>query len=301
MAKVGVLIVTYNRLKLLQEEVDSIRQQTYTDFEIIVVDNCSSDDTAKWLDEQKDIYTIHINPDNIGPAKAFSLGMKYIAEQGYEYCWLMDDDVECKPDSLNELVKAYARKDGIGYLCSKVLGIDGCPMNVPKIDQRVSVNGYSNYGDLLEYGMVKVEDSTFVSMFIPCQYIFEKGLPLGEFYNWCVDTEYSMRLSRDKDCYLVGNSIVVHKRLIQKSLSFETETDPVRLSYYRSTFRNNMYIMKLYFMKGNFMKIRIGFKSLKIAMWHCFHFKFKQAFIYINSYIDFLSYNPKINYPIKKS
>ena len=128
MAKVGVLIVTYNRLKLLQEEVESIRQQTYKDFEIVVVDNCSSDDTAKWLDEQADIYTIHIKPENIGPARAFSEGVKYVVEHGYEFCWLMDDDVECKPDALQHLIEGINMKPNIGFVCSKVVSPDGLPM-----------------------------------------------------------------------------------------------------------------------------------------------------------------------------
>ena len=82
MSKVGVLIVTFNRLKLLQEELTSIRNQSYQDFDIIVVNNCSNDGTKEWLNEQDDIHSIDISPKNIGPAAAFSLGMKYIAEHG---------------------------------------------------------------------------------------------------------------------------------------------------------------------------------------------------------------------------
>lgn len=297
MAKVGVLIVTYNRLKLLQEEVDSIRQQTYTDFKIIVVDNCSSDDTAKWLDEQKDIYTIHIKPENIGPARAFSDGVKFIAEQGYEYCWLMDDDVECKPDALQYLMDGINMKPNIGFVCSKVVSPDGFPMNVPNIDTKLSANGYMDYADLLEYGILKVKDCTFVSMMFPCSLVYEVGLPLGDLYNWGVDTEFAERISLKYDSYSVNKSIVTHKRKIQKALLFEEEKDPVRLSYFKSQFRNSIFHAFKFNCKTGKEKVKFVLFYWVVTLKILSKLKFKQARIRISAFKDAMSFHPVIQYP----
>lgn len=300
MAKVGVLIVTYNRLKLLQEEVDSIREQTYKDYEIIVVDNCSSDGTAKWLDEQKDIYTIHISPENIGPARAFSEGVKYVVEQGYEYCWLMDDDVECKPDALQYLMKGINMKPDIGFVCSKVVSPDGLPMNVPIIDTRLSSNGYMDYADLLQEGMLKVVECTFVSMLFPCQLVYEIGLPLGDLNNWGVDSEFAVRLSQRYDCYSVNKSKVIHKRVIQKALSFANEKDPVRLSYFRSQLRNSIYHSFKYNCHNNKDKVKFLLSYFWLIVRSLTRLSFRETWVRISALKDAVIFRPIIVFPQKK-
>lgn len=296
MSKVGVLIVTFNRLKLLQEELTSIRKQSYQDFDIIVVNNCSTDGTKEWLSDQDDIHSIDISPNNIGPAAAFSLGMKYIAEQGYNLCWLMDDDVECYPNSLEELMTAYAKKEGIGFLCSKVVGLKGEPMNMPIVDERPSFNGYPDYADLLTEQMLKVKRCTFVSMLIPCYLINEIGLPYKEFYNWGVDSEYSLRLAQNHDCYMVNKSVVIHKRIIQGNLDFNTEKDPVRIAYYRSAFRNNDYIIVKFSDNPKKAKIvRFVLACINSINLFC-HGSFRQSTVVLQAAFDLLVFNPKIEY-----
>lgn len=59
---VSVIIPTFNRVELLKETVQSVRDQTFRDFEIIVVNDGSSDGTAQWLSEQKDLRAVtHAN------------------------------------------------------------------------------------------------------------------------------------------------------------------------------------------------------------------------------------------------
>ena len=78
MNKVGIVVVTYNRLSLLKEVIESLRVQSYRDYQIVVVNNGSTDETPLWLEKQKDIITI--TQDNLGGAGGFHTGMKYVAE-----------------------------------------------------------------------------------------------------------------------------------------------------------------------------------------------------------------------------
>ena len=235
--KVGIVVVTYNRLTLLKEVVEALRAQTYRDTQIIVVNNGSTDGTLDWLNDQSDILTI--TQGNVGGAGGFFTGMKYVAEHDYDYCWVMDDDVVCRPDALYELMEAYNVKPNIGYVCSKVIGIDGSPMNVPSVDMRPSENGYSACFEYLDKQMVKINNSTFVSLLLSTDMIREVGLPYKEYFIWGDDSEYTDRLSSKHDCYLAGKSIVVHKRSRQGSLDFMKETDPKRLQNYFYHIRNN--------------------------------------------------------------
>jgi len=52
--KVSVMVLTFNRSKLLKETIDSILNQTFKDFEIIVVDNYSTDNTEEVVKSYND-------------------------------------------------------------------------------------------------------------------------------------------------------------------------------------------------------------------------------------------------------
>lgn len=239
--KVGIVVVTYNRLALLKEVIDALRLQTYTDYQIIVVNNGSTDDTAKWLSEQDDVFTI--TQENLGGAGGFFTGMKYVAENGYKYCWIMDDDVICDKDALAVLVSAINVKDNIGFVCSKVLGTDGSPMNTPivNMDSRSPITGYEDYFDLSDCNMVKVKRATFVSVLFTTEMIRKIGLPYKEYFIWGDDTEYTTRLSKKYPCYVALKSKVIHKRNVQKIILFENEKDEKRLAFYVYKYRNEAF------------------------------------------------------------
>ena len=243
MKQTATIIVTYNRLALLKEVIEALRLQTNSDQQLIVVNNGSTDDTPQWLDQQRDIISIH--QENVGGAGGFFTGIKYAAEHGYKYCWIMDDDVICHPTALPELLSAYQVRQDIGFVCSRVIGIDGQPMNTPFADMSPSTNGYSDiYDYVVDNGMVKVKNATFVSVFFSTDIVREIGLPIKEFFIWGDDSEYTGRISAKHPCYVACRSIVVHKRSIQKKLEFMEETDSKRLQNYFYYYRNNLYLIR---------------------------------------------------------
>src|ERR1700733_9707644 len=81
--RVGVVVVTFNRKKLLQETLECIRSQTYPIFRVIVVDNLSTDGTREFLRESCDGL---INPllmeRNMGGAGGFSTGIEHAYRLG---------------------------------------------------------------------------------------------------------------------------------------------------------------------------------------------------------------------------
>ena len=297
MKKVGIVVVTYNRLALLKEAIDSLRNQIYTNREIVVVNNGSTDGTQEWLNAQKDI--IVITQQNLGGAGGFFTGMKYVAEHDYDYCWIMDDDVVCHSDALQELVNAYDKKPNIGFVCSKVIGINGCPMNTPTVDDRPTSNGDADFTDLIAESMIKVKTATFVSVLCSVKTIKEVGLPYKEFFIWGDDTEYTNRISLHHECYMVCKSVVVHKRAIQGPLFFETETNPLRQKMYFYMMRNDAFIEfkhnKLYLNRR--MRFRYYVRQYKYALSLLLHGRRLQAMIVVRSVLAMLSFNPTIQYP----
>ena len=103
--KIAVALVTYNRLELLKECLAGLRKQTYKADKIIVINNDSTDGTANWLNEQTDLEVIH--QANRGGSGGFYTGIKVACEQGFDFIWVMDDDVEPEIDCLEKLMQSF--------------------------------------------------------------------------------------------------------------------------------------------------------------------------------------------------
>lgn len=290
MSKVCIVVVTYNRLTLLKEVVASLRNQTYKDCQILVINNGSTDGTLEWLSVQTDVITI--TQENCGGAGGFHTGMKYAVENGYEYCWVMDDDVIAEPNALELLVGSISRKPDIGYVCSRVIGIDGRAMNTPSVDNRGKDGCYPDFCDLINDKMIKVMSSTFVSVLVPCAIIRKVGLPYKEFFIWGDDTEFTLRISSLFDCYMACDSVAIHKRAIQKQLTIEEENDKRRLKNYFYNIRNcgfythkygsiqESIIYHLWIWMLIFRNILKPYKSFTVLKGYCAYFHFRPEIIF---------------------
>lgn len=297
MIMVGIVVVTYNRLSLLKENIQALREQTYKDYHIIVVNNGSTDGTCEWLIHQSDL--IVLNQENLGGAGGFYTGLKYVAEHTYEFCWLMDDDTIPQKEALASLMNAIPfLGNGWGFLCSRVLGVYGKLTNVPDMDMRLMKNGCPDWGELLQYGLVKVRRATFVSVLLPIDNIKSLGLPIKEFFIWGDDTEYTLRLSKKHPSYLVSNSIVVHKRFSEYGLSFLQEKSN-RLNLYFYMFRNHYYIAKHGMYDGKMQLMKCYLSNFLLFVRAIYELKFKHARVILKAFIASVNFNPQREYPSK--
>lgn len=102
MATVSVIIPSYNCAKYVAEAIESVLNQTYDDFEIIVVDDGSTDNTKEILKEYIEKKRIqYIYQENQGPGAARNSGIK--ASKG-EYIAFLDADDAFKEDNLEKKI-----------------------------------------------------------------------------------------------------------------------------------------------------------------------------------------------------
>ena len=92
----AAVIVTFNRKELLSENIRMLLKQTRPFDKIFIVDNCSTDGTPEYLQEQgwmEDPRFVYVKTHaNIGGAGGFYTGTKAAFEAGADYIVLMDDD-----------------------------------------------------------------------------------------------------------------------------------------------------------------------------------------------------------------
>lgn len=240
-SNVAAVVVTYNRLELLQKCVKALRTQTKV-CDILIVDNASTDGTARWLTSQPDLSRHRIDR-NIGSSGGFNFGMRWAVEAEYGYVWVMDDDTLPQPDALEKLLEADEVLMGnYGWLSSVALWTDGseCKMNRQKLKK-----SYYEYLPLLKYGLVQAEQATFVSLFFRSETIRRFGLPISEFYLSGDDIELTRRISVQGDCpcFVVGRSQVIHssKSNIGSNVALD---DMQRIERYYYAFRNETYLYR---------------------------------------------------------
>ena len=114
--KVSVLMLTYNREKLVSRAIESILKQTYNNFEFIIVDNGSTDKSGQIADEyaQEDsrIRVIHRDKGTISAGRNTALN----AAQG-DYIAFIDDDDWAEPDFLEFLLNLALENEADVAIC----------------------------------------------------------------------------------------------------------------------------------------------------------------------------------------
>lgn len=115
MAKVSVIIPVYNVEEYLKECLDSVIHQTFTDIEIICVNDGSTDNSLAILQEYADCDNRIkiINKQNGGLSSARNEGLKYVTG---ELCYFLDSDDYIKTNLFEYAVKIFDKYD-IDYLC----------------------------------------------------------------------------------------------------------------------------------------------------------------------------------------
>ena len=114
-----VVVVTWNRLALLKECIESLRSQDVADgeFDVLVVDNASTDGTAEWVAAQTDLRLLRL-PTNRG----FAGGMAAALEQvRTPYVAMLNNDAVAEPAWLRSLVEPLVADPAVGATTSKIL------------------------------------------------------------------------------------------------------------------------------------------------------------------------------------
>ncbi len=124
--KTMIVIVSYNNLYLQQKNIESIRETLLPgSYQIVVVDNASTDGVCKWLSEQSDVLLVQ-NDENCGFPVACNQGVHAAVEQGYgEYdVFLLNNDTRLANNSLFWLKMGLYENESIGATgsCSNYVG-----------------------------------------------------------------------------------------------------------------------------------------------------------------------------------
>lgn len=120
--KISVILPVYNGAKYLQQSIDSVLRQSMTEFEFLIVDDCSKDNSYDILQSIKDArVTVFRNEQNKG--LFFNLNF-LIAKSGTPLIKLWSQDDVMESDALAEIVKFHEKNNNLGFSYTAVSYID---------------------------------------------------------------------------------------------------------------------------------------------------------------------------------
>ena len=228
MHKIGVVIVTYNRLEKLKQALACFDLQSVFPEYILVVNNASNDGTAEYLDEWKknesDYKKIIINKQiNTGGSGGFYTGLEAATRLNSDWIWVSDDDAFPRENAIEESCKfldAYSDENNLSAICGMVL-------NNGEIDRdhrrTIKSNGlriktyFANKEDYVNDSF-EINAFSYVGTIISKEKINLVGLPCKDYFIWCDDTEHSLRLSK------VGKILCVPKVIIDHDTLYEEDS-----------------------------------------------------------------------------
>lgn len=230
MAKVSIIIPTYNYGIFIGDAIDSVLNQTFNDYEIIVVDDGSTDNTSDIINKYNDKIS-YLSKSNDGPASARNLGIKN--SSGDYICFLDADDVFL-PNKLEiqvELLDTILNKN-IGLLYSDFLVTDKY-MNL--ILKYYGCKKFSSHNNAVKYLLQSNYINTSTVMIVK-DYLLEVGL-FNERYKYLEDYDLWLRLGMNYEFAYINRALVKtrsHNGNYRKKLS------PSEKLYYLNEIKKNL-------------------------------------------------------------
>ena len=198
--RVSVCIPTYNHAHFLKDAIDSVLAQTYTNFELVIVDNCSTDDTEALVADyaaRDGRVRYFCNEVNVGPRENLNRCLQHASA---EYIKILCADDLLEPSCLEKSMRALTGHAGAVLVAHARRLVDADL-------QPIRIAGYSDRDELVD-GRKMIDYSLFNGNYIgePSAVIFRKEDAAPGFdtsFRLMIDLELWLRLlEKGSLCYL---------------------------------------------------------------------------------------------------
>jgi glycosyltransferase involved in cell wall biosynthesis len=225
MPKVSVIIPAYNRANYIAESIQSVLDQTFADFEIVVVDDGSTDNTREVIESFHDPRIRHFHQENRGPAAAANRAMEL--SRG-EYISLFSSDDDLLPTALEKGVQVLDAHPEVAFSYGQTYLMDerGRVFDLPKKPKysyiregMEEIKGLLTRGDYIPTPTVMVRRS----------YLFEVGLYDPTFRYGSEDFDLWVRLAKKYKVAYIAEPLIKY-RVHSSSLTGGRKLDEVEKS-----------------------------------------------------------------------
>ena len=249
---VSIIVPNYNHAPYLRERLESIYNQTYKNFEVILLDDCSSDKSRDILDAYAEAYADNTkkvyNTENCG--KVFRQWDRGIALAKGKLIWIAESDDYCELDFLEKMVPLFEKESVMLAFARSVFMQDGEKVwsteeylsDLPRLSWEapftMTAHNLVNEGFAIKNVIPNVSSAVFKNI----GKISEQSEPLWEKMKLCGDWIFYLNLIRG-GCVSYTNETTNYYRVHAQSTSLNIQkTD----DYYREQCEVSKYVVKNY-------------------------------------------------------
>lgn len=217
---VAVVICNWNRQDYIIKCIDSVLKSKKIVFDIIVVDNASTDDSVKLIEEAfSDQVHLIVKEQNTGGADGFNTGIKYALSKGYEYIYMLDNDVVIEEEALYHLYDLMKKNERVAVVGSKILYMNE-PERIQYLGAQVNWNAFlldHNYSNVLDHEelpeVIYTDIVPACSLLVRSEVILKAGGMDPEYFIYFDDVDmcYSMKQLGYEVC-VYTKSVIYHAR-----------------------------------------------------------------------------------------
>jgi glycosyltransferase involved in cell wall biosynthesis len=215
---VTIIVPNYNHEKYLKERLDSIFDQTYLNFEVVLLDDCSTDNSRDILCQySRHPKVSHCVFNEINSGNTFVQWSKGLQLAKGEYIWIAESDDFCEPNFLEEVIKPM--------LENKEIVLSYCQSNKVNQEGVITGNWITHTQDLdptLFLDDFSMDSNVFIEEFLICRNVIpnasavvfkksavdiERHLEIAHDFRYCGDWIFYIKLIMNNKVAFVNDSL----------------------------------------------------------------------------------------------
>ncbi len=203
MEKVSIVLPTYNRANSILRAVESVLSQTYPEFELLIIDDGSTDNTGQVISEIRDERVRYFEqPVNRGVSAARNEGIRLAA---YDYIAFQDSDDFWLPDKLEKQMKVFTEKPEAGLVYCTLEGTraDGTRIVMPSPSMPMADKAGNIYERLLKGNIIGAPAAVVRRACLEKVGIFDETLQCLE------DWELFLRIAKEYEIGFVEEALLL--------------------------------------------------------------------------------------------
>lgn len=226
MDKVDIIVVTYNRKRLLIRCIEALMKQTIKPHRVIVVDNASTDGTDEvihdYLNQYCDIFEYIKLDTNTGGSGGFAEGFKRaLSTPDWDWLMVMDDDAAPEPAYTEKLLKHSEQNPSVkSFIGTEYVGdtdriaFGGRGVIDKEKTMRTCLVPKSTYNQ----SEFLVDTAVFVGLMMHKDIVTKVGCPDSSFFIYYDDTDYCFRMREYTKILHITDARIVHREDYEKDV-----------------------------------------------------------------------------------
>lgn len=213
--KLALVIVNFNSWSDLKECLPCVYSSDYKNFETVIIDNASTDNSAANISQYFPQATLLINEVNTGCGSGNNRGMQYALDNGFDYVLLLNSDTKIHPDTFSKLIEAAESDPHVGMV-TPILNFYHSPDKIQYCGSLMDrknfvIHHFNKISDLERTDPREIWIWGTMSL-IKAEVLRKAGLYNEIYFVYCEDNEFALRVqSHGYKQIVLKNHTAYHK------------------------------------------------------------------------------------------